>query len=187
MMATDRNPASPYAGAVYFAWQDGRDDGNDIYFAASFDDGESFTEPVKLNDDGTDHAQFFPAISVSPGGVIDVTWMDRSLDPDDHFVDQTMTYSLDGGATWAPNFRVRDAADRGWDPELCHHQNGMIFLGDYIDMDSSFQAAHPVWPDTRLGVCDVFTATVLRPIFAEGWSDEARDEVLAWIAEHPVS
>ena len=48
------------------------------------------------------------------------------------------------------------------DPTKSHHQNGMVFIGDYIDIDSSDGAAHPVWVDTRNGVADVFTATLLR-------------------------
>lgn len=171
-MATDRFPDSPRAGAVYFVWADGRDAGDpaNVYFAASHDGGATFTTPLRLNDDTGKAAQFLPAVSVSPGGVIDVTWMDQREDPDGLLIDQYYTYSLDGGRTWAPNLRVRDAHDPGWDPRLSHHQNGKVFLGDYLDIDSSWLAAHPVWPDTRSGSdVKVYTATVLRPLFADGW------------------
>lgn len=190
-LAVDKYADSPFANAVYFAWSDSRDEGDlaNIYFAASFDGGESFGEPVRLNDDATTAVQMMPAISVSPGGVIDVTWMDQRLDAEAGlFVDQYYTYSLDGGKTWAPNFRVRDAADAGWDPNLSHHQNGMVFIGDYIDIDSSWEAAHPVWPDTRSGeVVDVFTATIRRPSFADGFPEEKRAAAEAWVREHPLA
>ncbi|HWH07755.1 MAG TPA: sialidase family protein [Candidatus Thermoplasmatota archaeon] len=189
-MATDKFADSPFAGAVYFTWQDGRDQGDpsNVYFAASFDGGETFTEPLRLNDDATSAPQLMPAISVSPGGVIDVTWVDQRLDADGLLLlDQYYTYSLDGGRTWAPNVRVRDAQDEGWDPNLSHHQNGMVFIGDYVDIDSSWQAAHPVWPDTRSGeVVDVYTATLLRPMFAVGFPEDKRAAAEAWVAEHPV-
>ena len=189
-LAVDKRAASPFAGAVYVAWQDGRDEGDpaNVYLAASHDGGETFGEPVRLNDDDTTAPQFMPAVSVSPGGVVDVTWMDQRLDPEGRLlVDQFYTYSLDGGRTWAPNFRVRDADDRGWDPRLSKHQNGMVFLGDYLDVDSSWQAAHPVWPDTRSGEgVDVYTATLLRPMFADGYPEEAKAEALRWVEEHPV-
>lgn len=187
VLATDRSLEGPFSGAVYFAWQDGRNDRGDILFTASFDGGETFSDPVRLNDDETGSIQLFPAISVSPGGVIDVTWMDQRRDVEGYHIDQYYTYSLDGGKTWAPNFRVRDVDGVGWDPALCHHQNGMVFIGDYIDIDSSWQAAHPVWPDSRHGVCDVFTATLQRPLFADGFPEEKKAEIEAWVAEHPLT
>ena len=189
-LAVDKYADSPFANAVYFAWSDARDAGDvaNVYFAASYDGGETFGEPVRLNDDATTSVQMMPAISVSPGGVIDATWMDQRLDAEGGLlIDQYYTYSLDGGKTWAPNFRVRDARDKGWDPNLSHHQNGMVFIGDYIDVDSSWQAAHPVWPDTRSGeVVDVYTATILRPMFAVGYPEDKKAAAEAWVAEHPV-
>lgn len=199
-MATDRWRDSPYAGAIYFVWQDGgRSDATDILFSASFDQGATFTEPLVLNDDYLPNGslmpnnwQWFPSVSVSPLGVIDVTWMDTRLAgtailrPDNGGtpgtegreylrLDQFHTYSLDGGKTWSPNFRIRDVDDQGWDPQECHHQNGKIFIGDYIDIDSSWGAAHPVWPDARDEVCDVYTAIVQRPIFPAGMDQEKMD------------
>ena len=191
-MATDKFADSPNAGAIYFTWQDGHrsktGDPSDILFAASFDGGETFSAPVRLNDDAGDAVQLMPAISVSPGGVIDVTWLDQRLDADGGLLmDTYYTYSLDGGKSWAPNFRVRDANDDGWDPSLSHHQNGMIFIGDYIDIDSSWAAAHPVWPDTRSGdVVDVYTASIERPLFATGFPEAKRAAALAWVADHPL-
>ena len=40
-----------------------------------------------------------------------------------------------------------------------------------------WQAAHPVWPDTRDGAhAKVYSATVLRPQFAEGWDPGKKAE-----------
>lgn len=186
-VATDRNPDSPFADAIYAVWNDACNDAvwsaeckrgnNSIYFSASFDEGDSWTTPIRINDDkatdgslARDNWQIFPAVSVSQGGVVDVSWMDTRLDDENYLLDQYYTYSLDGGKTWAENTRVRDAPDHGWDPAWSFHQNGMIFIGDYNDIDSSWGAAHPVWPDTRYGLSDVFTAIVERPVFAEGWA-----------------
>ncbi len=206
MMATDRNPDSPFAGAIYFTWQDERDGGSSIWFAASHDDGETFSEPMRISEPwgkGT-HFEVFPSVSVSPGGVIDVSWMDTEgarlvdcpaapanteahCEGQYHTFEQKYAYSLDGGKTWSTEFNVRDAGDGGWDPALSHHQNGVVFIGDYNDIDSSWQAAHPVWPDTRSGdVVDVYTATIQRPMFAEGWTDEARAVAENFIRSHPV-
>ncbi len=217
-LATDRYEDSPYSDAVYYAWQDACQDpewsedcerGNaSVYFTASFDEGETFTTPIRLNDDvdadgelAGDNYQIFATASVSPGGVIDVSWMDTRAgetaeleagnggDPEkvgeEHLkFDQYYTYSLDGGETWAPNFKVRDVDDGGWDPQFSNHQNGMIFIGDYNDIDSSWGAAHPVWPDARDGATsNVYTAVIQRPLFAEGWDEEEKAETLQRLLE----
>ncbi len=193
MMATDRNPRSPYADAIYFVWQAPQEGGGTkIMFSSSFDFGETFSAPVQVSQSTADAYEIFPAVSVSPGGVIDVSWMDTAgnppatLDGDPHDTfGQKYAYSRDGGRTWSVEFSVRDV-DAPWDPALCHHQNGMIFIGDYNDIDSSWQAAHPVWPDSRHGVCDVYTATIERPVFAQGWDAAGRADAEAWIAAHPL-
>ena len=43
-------------------------------------------------------------------------------------------------------------------------QNGNVFIGDYIDIDSSDACAWPVWVDTSLNQkADVMTSCVQRP------------------------
>ncbi|MHB1262173.1 MAG: sialidase family protein [Thermoplasmatota archaeon] len=213
--ATDRNPDSPYQNALYYVWQDecngeweeGCDgDGAAVYFSSSFDTGATFTKPVRVSKPhvgGTDY-EIFPVVSVSPGGVIDVSWMDtekagmfnctQETNCEDYGgkeypgFTQKYAYSLDGGATWSDEFTVRDAPEAGWDPKLSHHQNGMIFIGDYNDIDSSWQAAHPVWPDTRDSQSvKVYTATIQRPMFAQGWEVARQVKALEFIAGHPLA
>ncbi|MEK6975423.1 MAG: hypothetical protein AABY18_03675 [Candidatus Thermoplasmatota archaeon] len=235
--ATDRNTFSPFANNLYYVWQDectdvwepqGTDangnptgcperDGAAVYFAASTNMGETFTDPIRISTptpgDETDY-EIFPVVSVSPGGVIDVSWMDTQGGQDfacDDVTDcsgynstaggpcqagdscvhpgftQKYVYSLDGGKTWSTEFTVRDAKEAAWNPEWCTHQNGMIFIGDYNDIDSSWQAAHPVWPDSRDGAnCKVYTATIRRPIFAEGWPQDDLLNALELIRQRPL-
>lgn len=214
--ATDRNPDSPYQNALYYVWQDecngdweeGCDtDGANVYFSASFDTGETFTKPVRVSRPGDPKDfEIFPVVSVSPGGVIDVSWMDtegagrfecsdeKETQCDEHptgdypGLTQKYAYSLDGGKTWSDEVVVRDAPGAGWDPALSHHQNGMIFIGDYNDIDSSWQAAHPVWPDTRDGeAVKVYTATIQRPMFAQGWDVQHQVQALEFIQAHPLT
>jgi hypothetical protein len=142
--------------------------------------------------------RIFPAVSVSPGGVVDVSWLEQGgrlapasntfTDNAEHFTfEEGYSYSLDGGQNWSATFSVRDAADGGWDPALCHHQDGKIFIGDYADIDSSWQAAHLVWPDSRDGShCKVYSATVQRPVFAEGWRVKDMEDALKIIKDHPL-
>src|SRR5438552_2478947 len=87
-------------------------------------------------------------------------WLDRRDDPNNPLFATYYSYSLDGGATFAPAIRVASALS---DEKFSHHQNGMIFLGDYRDMGSAKGAATMVWVDTRNEKADVFVATVERP------------------------
>ena len=203
-MATDRNAASPFADAVYVVWHDACNQeawkspctskGSGVYVSASFDKGLTWSDPVRVSGP-KDAWRLLPALSVSPGGVLDVSWMEftdvaanatEGVKPHP-LITQIYTYSLDGGRTWSEPMDIHDAPAAGWDPALSHHQNGMIFLGDYNDIDSSWQAAHPVWPDTRDGAhAKVYAATVLRPQFAEGWEPAKRSEAEAFIAAHPL-
>lgn len=211
--ATDRNPDSPNANALYYVWQDAclgawatncQDTGGSaVWFSASFDTGKTFSKPVRVStydDLSVKDYEVFPVVSVSPGGVIDVSWMDSDggrTAPASHTFDddaphatfeQHYAYSLDGGRTWSAEVSVRDAGDQGWDPALSHHQDGKIFFGDYNDIDSSWQAAHPVWPDTRDGKSvKVYTATLQRPLFATGWDPVKQAKALEFVAKHPLA
>lgn len=171
MLAMDDSDG-PYSGGLYMVWSDTRNGNRDIYFKAAhvgeepgqsadtLRHGTAMSEPVRLNDDSGTADQFFPAISVNPNGVIDVVWYDRRNDAENRLLDIYHTYSLDGGATWSPNFRVTELSS---DPVHSLHQGGFTFIGDYIDLDSSAECAWPVWVDTRAEKADVMTACVKRP------------------------
>jgi hypothetical protein len=156
----------PYSGNLYFVARTDAFGHADMGFLRSTDQGRTWSNLTKLNDDNaTDAAQFFGAISVNRHGVLDVVWYDQRNDPDHHRFDLYYTYSLDGGDTWAPNVRVTEVMSA---PEPSKHQNGMVFIGDYIDIDSSDDYAHPVWVDTRNGQSDVYTAWIERPAYPIG-------------------
>ena len=163
-IVADDGETSPHYGNVYLAWQDTRDGDRDIFVSASTDGGDTWSEPVKVSDAAPGSDQFFPAMSVGPDGILDVAFYDRRDDPGATLLHLYYAFSADGGKTWSANQRVTDVPT---DPNLSHHQNGMVFIGDYIDVDSSAGAAHPVWVDTRHGVADVFVATILRGPLAD--------------------
>ena len=158
-LAVDRTHG-PHAGRVYVAYFTFERGNGDVMLTWS-DDGQAWSPPVRLSDDGESaHDQFLPAISVGPDGTVDASWLDRRDDPANHLYDAYYSYSLDGGVTWAKNLRVSNASS---DEKHSHHQNGMVFLGDYRDMRSVRGQATIVWVDTRNQKADAFVATVLRP------------------------
>ncbi|MCA1812607.1 MAG: glycoside hydrolase [Halobacteriales archaeon] len=151
--------ADPGSGQnVYIAFSDSRRDEGDIYVISSHDGGATWGGAVRVNDDAAGKAQFMPALSVAPNGRVDVSFLDRRDDPGNRFNVEYVASSYDGGATWL-NTRV---ADVGSDGTGCFHQAGFKFIGDYQGVASTDSAAHPVWPDSRNGRCDVYTASVPR-------------------------
>lgn len=160
LLAVDRS-AGPYSGSVYAIWFDHSAGEGDVWVAYSRDGARTWSPPARVHDDDPrlKADQFYPAISVGPDGTVDASWWDRRDDPANHLFHLYYAASHDGGATWTKNLRVSEEAS---DEQYSHHQNGMIFLGDYRDQDSSVRGAHLVWVDTRNEKADVFTATVER-------------------------
>ncbi|MHB8632831.1 MAG: sialidase family protein [Thermoplasmatota archaeon] len=131
----------------------------DIMYSSSVD-GRNWTSPRSLPDvPASAGDRFMPSISVDPNGTVDASWYDRRDDPNNHLFNLYYTYSKDGGQTWAKNLRVSDTSS---DEQYSHHQNGMVFLGDYRGQASTRMGAHLVWVDTRNHKADVFTAIVMR-------------------------
>jgi hypothetical protein len=158
-LGVDRSTGT-HAGRIYITYFD-HTEGNGNAMLVWSDDGKTWSEPVRITDDGASPAdQFMPVLSVGPDGTVDLSWQDRRDDPKNHLFHTYYTYSLDGGATFAPDMRVTEAAS---DEQYSHHQNGMIFLGDYRDSDSLAGQATFVWVDTRNEKADVYVATVKRP------------------------
>lgn len=136
-------------GEVYIVFEadpDGPEgpDMADIFFTRSLDRGETWSEPVRVNDDSGFAMQFFPSMAVDSSGTIHVIWGDKRNDPWGVGYDIYYTYSTDGGASWAPNERVSDITI---DP-----LKGIpFFIGDYFDMDVANGTVHVVWTDSRRG------------------------------------
>lgn len=131
------------------------DDG-DIYLLRSLDEGKTWEAPLRLNTDKTDRPQFYPAIGVSPDGVLHAMWGDMRDDPMEVRYNIYYSRSEDEGATWgfsipdqnftAPDTRVTDFASnslRGFP--------GGRFIGDYFSIAPTDGEVYMVWADSRLG------------------------------------
>lgn len=82
---------------------------SDIVVQRSTDMGQTWSEPVAINDDnpGDQYTSFYPQLDVAPNGRVDVVWQDNR-DVADYLVNVRYSYSTDGGETWAPNVAVQD-------------------------------------------------------------------------------
>jgi hypothetical protein len=78
----------------------------DIFLIKSIDGGNTWSAPMKINDDATSCDQILPWMYIKPNGTIDIAWYDRRNDPTDMMWDIYFTASIDGGNTFAPNTQV---------------------------------------------------------------------------------
>ncbi len=145
-ITADRDPDSPYAGRIYVTWPDTRNGDSSVYMASSGDRGASWTAATRVDDSQEPGArQVMPQVSVAPGGRVDIAWMDQR---DDAGLAQGtwrtyISHSADAGATWSADLAAsREPLVEDWS----RHQDGSVFIGDYIGVASTEDAAYPAFP-----------------------------------------
>lgn len=135
-------------------------DPGDVMFAKSTDGGQTWSLPIKLNDDPDPfHHQWFGTMSVAPNGRIDVVWLDTRHDPVVNIQSCLYyCYSDDQGETWSINKKLSEIFDPtvGW-PDQSK-------MGDYFDMESDNTGAHLAWANTLTGGQDVYYSRILPSI-----------------------
>lgn len=144
----------PLTGDLYVVWEETGDTPT-VAFMRSEDGGDSWSEPVAVNDVEPErewtYNEFFPSMSVASNGRIDVAWYDWRNDvtftegaEDNALQDVYYASSTDGGETWTPNVQANDRAiDRRlgvWD---AYGVRGPIGIA------STDAAAYVAWSDTR--------------------------------------
>lgn len=157
-MAADTSN-SPHRGNLYLTWSDARNGDADILLVRSTDGGQTWSQPVRINDDpvGNGRDQFFQWIAVDPtNGQIVVMFYDRRADPNNLILDVYITRSTDGGLTFEPNIKVNTVAFNPRDDRVFQG----TFIGDYNALAVYGNLAYPVWSDTRRRELDIFGSRV---------------------------
>ena len=131
---------APGGNRVHVVWADRRFGNADILMSTSVNGGLTWGSPVRVNDDATANAQFFPWVAASANGKVFVSFYDRRDDPGDRLLTVYVATSTDFGVSFAKNVR----ASAQFDP-------GNWFIGDYNGLAASGDFAFPVWCDLRNG------------------------------------
>jgi len=142
----------PNHGTIYVNWTDqgnGASD-TDVWLAKSTDGGDTWSSPVRVNDDPPGRHQFFTWMSVDQvTGYLWFVWYDRR-EYNDSNTDVYMAVSTDGGDTFT-NFKVSE------EPFV---PSSNVFFGDYNCVSSHNNVVRPIWTRLHNGQLSVWTAII---------------------------
>jgi hypothetical protein len=161
----------PRSGALFIVWSDNRNgtssNTNTDVFAVSSPNGINWSPPQAVSVAPND--QFYPWGAVAPDGTLNVSFMDRSYDP------QNVKYGITLARQQANHLRLQRVDTGLSDPNHARWFSSAtggktIFLGDYTGLTVDANGvAHPVWTDMRRVVTvrdltgtneDIFTAAI---------------------------
>ncbi len=140
----------PQRGRIYINWSDQRNgtDDTDIWIISSDNQGETWTNPKRVNDDAAGKHQFFSWMDVDPmTGYIYIVFYDRRHYPDNR-TDVYLAYSTDGGASFT-NTKINESA---------FTPSAMVFLGDYNDISAYNNQIRPIWTQMDKNGTSIWTA-----------------------------
>lgn len=142
----------PYRGTIYVNYSDqqnGMDD-TDIWLTKSTDGGNTWSNPVRVNDDLPGRQQFLPWMTVDQStGKIWFVFYDRR-NHTDLATDVFMAVSEDGGNTFK-NFKVSE------EPFIPVQT---LFFGDYNNISATNDMIRPIWTRLHNEQLSILTAIV---------------------------
>jgi hypothetical protein len=139
-------------GTIYINWSDQRNgpDDTDIWLVKSADGGNTWTEPIRVNDDPPGKQQFFTWMAIDQtNGYLYFVFYDRR-NYDDNNTDVYMAVSRDGGESFI-NFKISES------PFL---PSSGVFFGDYTNISAHDNVIRPIWARLQNGELSVWTALV---------------------------
>jgi hypothetical protein len=142
----------------------------DVMFIRSTDQGNTWSTPVRVNDDSpTNHAfQWFGTMSVSPGGRIDAVWNDTRGSADSSVSALYYAYSTNAGATWSANVQVTPT----WNCTIGYPNQSKI--GDYYVTRSDDAGVDVAYAATFNGGEDVYYLRIPNSATQTGVADGPR-------------
>lgn len=139
----------PNNGTIYVNWSDQRNGASntDVFLAKSTDGGNTWTAPVKVNNDNSNRQQFFTWMSIDQtNGNLYFVFYDRRRFTSDS-TDVYLALSTDGGNTFI-NQRVSASP---------FYPNDQVFFGDYTNITVHNGIVRPIWTRLHNGQLSVWT------------------------------
>jgi len=141
-----------FHGTIYVNWTDqanGPDD-TDVWLVKSSDGGNTWSEPLRVNDDAPGKQQFFTWMTIDQtNGYLWFVFYDRR-NYNDNRTDVYMALSTDGGETFL-NFPVSES------PFI---PTSGVFFGDYTNITAHDNVIRPIWTRLHSGQRSTWTAIV---------------------------
>lgn len=186
----------PFDGNLYIAYSsvDTNNPGEDrnIEFSRSTDGGDTWSEPIYVNDDftgpGAVNDQFHVWMICNEEGTLISIWYDQRTDPSHYNFDVFAAYSFDGGSSWTTNHRISDvsinpdfAKDGGGQPAVYEDFDPKItpppvprmnsvsragLFGEYTGVTAFKDHVNACWTDTRGNNQNVYGANWVIPLMA---------------------
>lgn len=142
----------PYKGNIYINWSDQRngEDDTDIWVVKSEDNGNTWSEPIRVNNDLPGKQQFFTWMTIDQStGYLYCVFYDRR-NYDDNNTDVFLAVSRDGGNTFS-NTKI---STKPFIPT----EN--VFFGDYTNISAVNGIIRPVWARLENYKMSILTAII---------------------------
>lgn len=143
----------PRRGTIYINWADQRNGTNDtdVWLSKSTDGGNTWSAPVRVNDDPPGRHQFFTWMTIDQvTGYLYFVFYDRR-NHSSNATDVFMAVSYDGGQTFV-NFKVSESP---------FTPSSGQFFGDYNNISAHNGMVRPVWTRRESnGSLSIYTAIV---------------------------
>lgn len=126
-----------YHGTIYVNWSDQRngEENTDVWIIKSTDGGETWSKPLKVNDDNSISHQYLNWMTIDQvTGNIYIVFYDRR-EHKDNTTDVYLAYSSDGGNNFT-NVKINESS---------FVPRADSFFGDYINISANSGYVRPVW------------------------------------------
>jgi hypothetical protein len=133
---------------LYAVWHDNATGDADVLAVASPDEGETWTEPVRVTDDepGNGVIQMYPWADVGPNGTLHVAWYDARETPETPAFGFYHSSAPGPSLNFSADERVSNAT---FEPFADEPGGSAVTLGDYTGIAASEAGVVPAWADAR--------------------------------------
>ena len=148
---------SLYRGHIYSCWTDQRNgtSDTDVFLSKSTDGGNSWSSPLRVNDDISARHQFFVWSNIDPfTGHLWFVFYDRR-NTTGSATDVYVAKSFDGGQTFE-NFKVSESS---------FTPNSGIFFGDYTNIAAWNGKVYPIWMRLQSNQLSVWNTIIIDSTF----------------------